>query len=431
MTSSSYPSQYVSSYYAASANQHTPFTELDESVSCDVCVVGGGFTGLSSALFLSEAGYDVVLLEGSRIGYGASGRNGGQLVNSYSRDVDVIEKQYGTDTANMLGSMIFEGGQIIRDRIKQYDIKCDLRDGGVFAALNARQQKALEEQQQLWERLGNHQLELLDKQRIAEEVGSDRYVGGLLDRSGGHIHPLNMALGEADAIRRNGGRVFEQSPALSIRHSDPAVVKTPKGQVTARYVLVAGNAYLNDVEPELKKRSMPCGTQIITTEPLSDEQRATLLKSNFCVEDCNYLLDYFRLTGDNRLLYGGGVVYGARDPADVKSLILPKLVKTFPQLKGINIDFSWTGNFLMTLSRLPQFGRLENNVYYMQGYSGHGVTTTHLAGKLFAEVIKGQSERFDAFAKLPHTPMPGGRRFAAPLSAIGASYYSLRDRLGI
>ncbi|WP_025733551.1 NAD(P)/FAD-dependent oxidoreductase [Carnimonas nigrificans] len=431
MTTSSFPSQYVSSYYAASANQHAPFTELEESISCDVCVVGGGFTGLSSALFLSEAGYDVVLLEGARIGYGASGRNGGQLVNSYSRDVDVIEKQYGADTAKMLGSMIFEGGQIIRDRIKQYDIQCDLRDGGIFAALNGRQQKALEEQQQLWERLGNHQLEILDSQRIADEVGSQRYVGGLLDRSGGHIHPLNMALGEADAIRRNGGRVFEQSPAISIRHSDPAVVKTPKGQVTARFVLVAGNAYLNDVEPELKKRSMPCGTQIIATEPLSDEQRATLLKNNMCVEDCNYLLDYFRLTRDNRLLYGGGVVYGARDPADVKSLILPKLLKTFPQLKGITIDFSWTGNFLMTLSRLPQFGRLESNVYYMQGYSGHGVTTTHLAGKLFAEVIKGQSERFDAFATLPHMPMPGGRRFAAPLSAIGASYYSLRDRLGI
>lgn len=176
---------------------------------------------------------------------------------------------------------------------------------------------------------------------------------------------------------------------------------------------------------------MPCGTQIITTEPLSEAQRATLLPSNFCVEDCNYLLDYFRLTADNRLLYGGGVVYGARDPADVRSLILPKLLKTYPQLKGVKIDFSWTGNFLMTLSRLPQFGRIVNNVYYMQGYSGHGVTTTHLAGKLFAEVIKGQAERFDAFASLPHLPMPGGRRFAAPLSAIGASYYALRDRLGI
>lgn len=429
--SSSFNDHYPSSYYAASANAHRPFETLEETLDCDVCVVGGGFSGLSSGLFLAEAGYDVVVLEGSRIGFGASGRNGGQLVNSYSRDVDTIEKQYGADTARMLGSMIFEGGNIIRQRIETYDIQCDLRDGGIFAALNGRQMKALEEQKALWERFGNTQLELLDGNSIGEEVGTRRYVGGLLDRSGGHIHPLNLALGEADAIRSLGGRVFEGSPAVSIRHGEPAVVKTPRGEVKARYVLVAGNAYLNDVEPELKARSMPCGTQIIATEPLQEDQLAAILKHNYCVEDCNYLLDYFRLTADNRLLYGGGVVYGARDPADVTRLILPKLLKTFPQLKGVKVDYSWTGNFLMTLSRLPQFGRLDGNVFYMQGYSGHGVTTTHLAGRLFAEVIQGQAERFDAFASLPHLPMPGGQRFAAPLSALGATYYSLRDRLGI
>ena len=210
-------SEHTTSYYAASANRYEPFPTLDESISCDVCVVGGGYTGLSSALHLAEMGYDVVLLEGARIGFGASGRNGGQLVNSYSRDIDVIEKTYGPDAAKMLGSMMFEGGDIIRERIQRYQIACDYRPGGLFVALNHKQLETLEEQKANWERYGNTQLELLDASAIRREVDSDRYAGALLDHSGGHIHPLNLAIGEADAIRLNGGRVYEQSPVT--RHS--------------------------------------------------------------------------------------------------------------------------------------------------------------------------------------------------------------------
>lgn len=400
--------EHTTSYYAASANKYEPFPTLEGSINCDVCVVGGGYTGLSSALHLAEMGYDVVVLEGARIGFGASGRNGGQLVNSYSRDIDVIEKNYGPDAAKMLGSMMFEGGDIIRERIQRYQIQCDYRPGGLFVAMNHKQLETLEEQKANWERYGNTQLELLDREAIRREVDSDRYVGALLDHSGGHIHPLNLAIGEADAIRLNGGRVYEQSPVTRIQHTSPAVVSTARGQVTARYVIVAGNAYLGDkLEPELAKRSMPCGTQVVTTAPLSEEVARSLIPKNYCVEDCNYLLDYYRLTGDNRLLYGGGVVYGARDPDDVERLIMPKLLKTFPQLQGVKIDYRWTGNFLLTLSRMPQFGRLDNNIYYMQGYSGHGVTCTHLAGRLISELLRGDAERFDAFAKLPHYPVPG------------------------
>ncbi|VFS56544.1 Gamma-glutamylputrescine oxidoreductase [Raoultella planticola] len=352
-----------------------------------------------------------------------AGRNGGQLVNSYSRDIDVIEKTYGPDAARMLGSMMFEGGEIIRERIQRYQIQCDYRPGGLFVAMNHKQLETLEEQKANWERYGNNQLELLDANAIRREVNSDRYTGALLDHSGGHIHPLNLAIGEADAIRLNGGRIYEQSPVTRIQHTSPAVVSTAKGQVTARYVIVAGNAYLGDkVEPELAKRSMPCGTQVVTTEPLSEEVARSLIPKNYCVEDCNYLLDYYRLTGDNRLLYGGGVVYGARDPDDVERLIMPKLLKTFPQLKGVKIDYRWTGNFLLTLSRMPQFGRLDNNIYYMQGYSGHGVTCTHLAGRLISELLRGDAERFDAFANLPHYPFPGGRSLRIPFTAMGAAY---------
>ncbi|MGD8162245.1 NAD(P)/FAD-dependent oxidoreductase [Pantoea sp. FN0307] len=423
---------HVDSYYAATANSHQPWPQLDGSVQCDVCIIGAGFTGLSSALFLTEAGYEVVVLEAESVGYGASGRNGGQVVNSYSRDIDVIEQRYGTDAARMLGSMMFEGADIIRDRIDRYAIDCDYRPGGIFAALNARQMQHLRTQQQLWERYGNHQLELLDERGIRRAIGTERYVGGLLDRRGGHLHPLNLALGEAEAIRRHGGRIYEQSAVEKVTYGTPNIVKTARGDVSAKFVIFAGNAYLApELEPRLSRKSMPCGSQIVTTEPLSVDQALALLPDNYCVEDCNYLLDYFRLTADNRLLYGGGVIYGAREPQDIAALIRPKLLKTFPQLQNVKLSHCWSGNFLLTLSRMPQLGRLDKQVYYIQGDSGHGVTFTHLAGKLVAETLRGDAERFDAFARLPHLPFPGGRRFKVPLTAVGAAWYALRDRLGV
>ncbi|MDU6412325.1 MAG: FAD-binding oxidoreductase [Yersiniaceae bacterium] len=423
--------EHITSYYAATANAHEPWPQLAGSVECDVCVVGGGFTGLSSALYLTEAGYDVVLLEAVRVGWGATGRNGGQVVNSFSRDVDVIEARYGPETARILGSMIFEGADIIRQRIDQYAIDCDYRPGGIFAALNYKQLAHLHQQKALWEKYGHHSLIMLDESGIRHEIGTRRYVGGMLDPRGGHLHPLNLALGEAEAIRRHGGRIYEHSAVTHIDYGTPARVHTAQGEVRARFVIMAGNAYLGDrLEPRLSRLSMPCGSQIVATAPLPETVARSLLPNNYCVEDCNYLLDYFRLTPDRRLLFGGGVIYGARDPAEIDPLLLPKLHKTFPQLKGVKIDYRWSGNFLLTLSRMPQFGRLENNVYYMQGDSGHGVTLTHLAGKLISEVMRGDAERFDAFANLPHMPFFGGRSLQVPFTAIGAVYYALRDRLG-
>ena len=423
---------HINSYYAATRNHTGDFPTLEELVECDVCVIGAGYTGLSSALFLAEAGYSVTVLEAAKVGFGASGRNGGQLVNSYSRDVDVIEARYGDKTAEVLGSMIFEGADIIRQRIQHYDIQCDYRPGGIFAALNKKQLKGLTEQKNSWERYGNQNLTLLDAHDIKREVGCDNYVGGLLDMQGGHIHPLNLALGEASAIIGLGGKIFEQSAAVEITYSEPITVRTAKGVVRAKYLLIAGNAYLpQNLDSRVTSKSMPCGSQIVVTEPLAENVARSLITHNYCVEDCNYLLDYYRLTADNRLLYGGGVVYGAREPDDIEQLIRPKILKTFPQLKDVKIDYRWTGNFLLTMSRMPQFGRIEKNAYYMQGYSGHGVTCSHLAGKLISEMIRGDAERFDAFASLPHMPMLGGRTFQVPLTAMGAAYYAMRDRFGI
>ena len=428
------PTPHAPSYYAASGLPQPDRPALQGTHLADVCVVGAGYTGLSTALHLAEKGFSVIVLEAARVGWGASGRNGGQLVHSYSRDMDVIEARHGLDVARALGGMAFEGAQIIRERVARYGIDCHLRDGGIFAANTPKQLGHLQAQKALWERYGHRQLRLLDAAQTAAATGSQRYVGALMDDSGGHMHPLRLAQGEALAFESLGGIVHEQSAAMRIDHAPTAALRstvhTAQGQVQARFVVVAGNAYLGKLEPALAAKSMPCGTQIVATEPLG-HRFPEILPQGPCVEDCNFLLDYFRLSADGRLLYGGDVVYGARDPARIDAVIRPKLAQTFPQLKGIKLDFAWTGNFLLTLSRLPQVGRLAPTVYYSQGCSGHGVTFTHLIGRVLSEVIQGQADRFDVFAQLPHLPFPGGRLLQVPFTALGAWYYELRDKLGL
>lgn len=422
---------HAPSYYAGSANPSPARPALQGEIETDICVIGAGYTGLSTALHLAENGFKVAILEAAKVGWGASGRNGGQIVNSYSRDIDAIEKQTNKRNAELMAHMAFEGGRIIRERIAKYDIQCDLKDGGVFAAFNEKQMGHLRAQKALWEKHGHTQLEMLDHAGIRKVVKTERYVGGMLDMSGGHIHPLNLALGEAAAFESLGGLIYEQSPATRIERGANPVVHTEQGRVRCKFIVVAGNAYLGNLLPELAAKAMPCGTQVLTTEPLDPELAAELLPQDYCVEDCNYLLDYYRLTSDKRMIYGGGVVYGARDPEDIERIIRPKMLKTFPMLKDVKVDYTWTGNFLLTLSRLPQVGRIGDNIYYSQGCSGHGVTYTHVAGRVLAEALRGQAERFDAFASLPHFPFPGGRLFRVPFTALGAFYYDLRDKLNI
>lgn len=421
---------HAPSYYAATANPQPARPPLQGAVVADICIVGAGYTGLSAGLHLAEAGFRVVVLEAAKVGWGASGRNGGQIVHSYSRDMDVIEAHYGEATARALGGMAFEGARIIRDRVAKYGIACDLKDGGIYAAKTRRKVAQLEEHQALWQRYGNRDLSLHDRTEVHDFVGTDAYEAILVDRSGGHFHALNLALGEATALESLGGRIFEESPVVKIERGAKAVVRTAQGEVRADFVIVAGNAYLGELEPALAGKSMPCGTQVVATEPLGERWRA-VLPSDYCVEDNNFLLDYYRLTADRRLLFGGGVIYGARDPRHVEAIIRPKLEATFPQLRGVRIDYGWTGNFLLTLSRLPQVGRLADNIYYSQGCSGHGITFTHLIGRVLSEAIRGQAERFSAFERLPHRAFPGGRLLRVPFTALGAFWYDLRDRLGV
>ncbi|CAM3774970.1 NAD(P)/FAD-dependent oxidoreductase [Roseateles saccharophilus] len=420
---------HVGSYYAASGLPQPPRPALRGTVDADIAIVGAGYTGLNAGLALARRGYRVVVLEAARVGWGASGRNGGQIVHSYSRDIDTIAASHGREVAAPLGAMAFDGAAVLRRNVREFGIDCHLQDGGIFAALTDKQVAKLEHHKALWEGLGHPGLEIVRGARARDLVQTERYRALLVDPTGGHFHPLRLAQGEAAGLESLGGVIHEHSRVQRIERGSTAVVHTDQGQVRAKFVLVACNAYVGNLEPQLLARSMPCGTQVVATEPLGERGRA-LLPHNHCVEDCNYLLDYFRLSADGRLVYGGGVTYGAPEITEIRQVILPKLLKTFPQLEGVRIDYAWSGNFQLTLSRLPDVGRLAGNIYYSHGCSGHGVTFTYLIGDVLAEAIDGQAGRFDAFARLPHYPFPGGRMFRVPLTSLGAWYYQLRDRLG-
>lgn len=422
---------HINSYYAATANKQDARPPLSGSVTAEVCVIGGGFTGVNAALELAQRGVQAVLLEGVKIGFGASGRNGGQIVNGFSRDLDVITARYGEAAGHKIAGMAREGGDIIRARVAQYGIACDLKPGGIFAALNQSQLRGLSHHAKIWSMFGfKDGFELLDKTALQRHVKTERYVGGMIDHQAGHLHPLNLVQGEAAAFESHGGMIYENSPVTEVKFGDVVTVKTAQGEVRAKTVLVCGNAYLSNVLPDLEGRVMPVSTQVLTTEPLGEEA-AALLPTDMCVEDCNYILDYFRRTADNRILYGGGIVYGGQDPESVRAKILPLLHKTFPGLKDARIDFAWSGNFALTLTRFPQIGRLAPNVYFSHGDSGHGVTTTHLLARILAEAVTGDTQRFDVFAGLPYFPFPGGRALRVPLTVAGSWWYRFRDWMGI
>jgi gamma-glutamylputrescine oxidase len=423
--------RHTNSWYAASANDKRVRPALEGETEADVCIVGAGFTGISAALELAERGYSVVVLEAERIGFGASGRNGGQIVNGYSRDLEVIAARYGHEKAVQLGQMSLEGGDIIRGRVAQYGIECDLVHGGFFAAFTEKQIREMAQFKADWERHGHTGLEMVSKADVARYVRTDRYAGGMIDKRGGHIHPLNLVLGEAAAVESLGGRIYEGSRVIGVDMGDRPVVRTRNGSVKASYVLVCGNAYLSPQFPDISGRMMPVSSQVMVTEPLSLDLIESLLPANYCIEDANYILDYYRRTSDNRLLYGGGIGYGGTDPKDLTGVIRPNMLKTFPQLKEVRIDYAWSGNFALTLTRIPHMGKLSDKVYFSHGDSGHGVTTTHLLGKILGEAVAGHAERFDVWASLPNLPFPGGKTFRVPLTILGAWWYGLRDRLGL
>lgn len=423
---------HIDSYYAASANPSPERPSLKSDITTDILIVGAGYSGLSTGLHLVEKGYKVTIIEAAHVGWGASGRNGGQIVNGLNASLQTIKKRYGTDTANFVAGLVQEGGEIIRERIKTYDIHCDLKNGNIFTAYTGAHMRELEERLNLWASYGIRNQEILDRDKLRAHVNSDVYVGGVIDHSGGHMHPLNLALGEAAAFESLGGVIYEQTPAVNVdtTAAKPSVT-TPSGSVTCNTLVLCGNAYLGHVVPTLASRVMPVSTQIIATEPLGEGLARELMPTDVCVEDVRYILDYFRLSADKRMLFGGGLVYGGTDPSDIKAKLLPNMTKVFPQLKNAKVDFAWSGNFALSFSRVPQMGRIGSNTYFAHGYSGHGVTGSHTFGRILSEAIDGDRSRFDVFEKVPWFPFPGGRMFRVPYSMAGSWWYALRDKLGI
>jgi gamma-glutamylputrescine oxidase len=424
--------RYPPSYYAASANPAPERPALRGTKQTDICIVGAGYSGLSAGLHLAEKGYKVAIVEGARVGWGASGRNGGQIVNGLNASLATIENRYGPEVGAFVGKIVQEGGRIIRERVSKYGIECDLKENNLFAAFNAKQMRELEAKQVLWRKHGMDDHELVDKAGMRANVGSDAYLGGMIDHTGGHMHPLNLCLGEAAAIEQNGGLIYEMSPVTSVDYEGSTpTVKTTQGEIRCETLLLCGNAYLGGVVRPLTPRVMPVSTQIIATEPLGEARARELLPTDLCVEDTRYVLDYYRLSADKRLLFGGGTVYGGTDPKDIEAKIRPNMTKIYPQLEGVKIDYAWSGNFALSFSRVPQLGRLGSNTYFAHGYSGHGVTGSHLFGRILSEAVDGDLSRFDTFAKVRWFPFPGGRMFREQYSMVGSWWYSMRDALGV
>ncbi len=424
--------EHVKSYYAASANWHSDFPRLEGEARCDVAVVGGGFTGVSAALSLAERGYDVALLEAHRIGWGASGRNGGQLIDGIvePHKLDEIRRKYGNESADAVYRVGLESRDIVVQRIEQYGIECDLKYGYLDLALNDDDIAYFQSEIERKRAIGYpHRMEFVPRESMPEVIGSQRYIAGLVHHANGHLHPLNLCLGEARAAADRGARIFEQSPVTHVVHGANPRVETAHGTLHAGKVVLAGNAYLGKTEPRLYGKVIPAGSYIIATEPLGEALAKEILPRDMAACDQQVGLDYFRLSADRRLLFGGLCNYSGRDPKSIAGTLRPKMLRAFPQLADVEIEYEWGGYIAISVRRIPQLGRIEGNTYYAQGYSGHGLAPSHVAGKILADAIGGDAERLDVFERIRHIRLPGGKWFANPALALGMLYYRLKEIL--
>ena len=417
-------------WYEASARERPAWPVLDEDSRTDVCVIGGGYTGLSCALHLAERGYRPLLLEARRIGNGASGRNGGQLGSGHRRDQSTLERELGAERAKLLWSLAEEAKALVRSRIARHGIACDLKPGIAIAAHRPRHAHALaREAAHLQSRYGYDEIAVLDRAQLRAEVDTDDFHGGLLDRGAGHLHPLDYARGLARAAAEAGADIREGAPVTGLVPGVPCRVEAGPHTITADTVVLACNGYLDALDPGIGARAMPIDNFILATAPLGTARARALIPNDVAIVDTRFVVNYFRLSADGRLLFGGGESAGRRIPADPRPLVRRHMLRIFPQLADVRIDHAWGGTLAITRSRMPSIGRLSGGLTYAQGYSGHGVALATLGGALIAEAIGGTLERFDVFARLPQPLFPGGRIMRWPTLALALAYGALRDRL--
>jgi gamma-glutamylputrescine oxidase len=430
LTANDRPGTHPPSWYAATAKPLAPFPALEGGIGADVCIVGGGYTGLSAALHLAEAGFDVALLEAQRVGWGASGRNGGQVGSGHRRDQAWLEKAYGRERARMLWDVAEEAKALVRGLVARHGIDCDLKPGILHAAHKpAHVAEYHAEAEALARDYGYDEIEPLDRAGLAAVLGSPAYYGGAYDRGGAHLHPLDYALGLARAASGAGVRIFEGSRVLAVEAGARPEARTGAGRVRARFLVVAANGYLGGLVPAVAARVMPINNFIVATEPLGEGRAQQLIRNEAAVADSRFVVNYFRLSSDRRLLFGGGESYGWRFPKDIAGVVRPRMEAVFPQLAGVGIDYAWGGTLAITVDRMPAFQRLGPAVLSAGGYSGHGVALATLAGKLMAEAVAGTAGRFDVLAALPQADFPGGSGFRRSLLVMAMSWYALRDRL--
>ncbi len=420
---------YPASYYAATATPLAPFAGLKGRHKADVCVVGGGYTGLSAALHLRQRGYDVVLLEAHRVGFGASGRNGGQVGSGQRRDQVWIEKAMGREDAHRLWNLAEEAKALVKSLIRDHRMPVTFHPGIAHACrTDAEVRDARAYAEKLQRDYGYTHLEPLDRDAIRRLIGATIYQGGEIDRDAGHIHPLNYALGLAAAAAKAGVRIHERSEVHRVEGGANPVVRTSSGQVDCGQVILAGNGYLGQLNMAVAAKVMPINNFIIATEPLGDRAKA-IIAEPVAVADTRFVVNYWRLSEDNRLLFGGGESYGYRFPDIIKTVSKPML-EVYPQLKGVKIDYAWGGTLAITMNRMPCFLRPAQNILAASSCSGHGIAMSTLSGKILAEAVAAQAERFDLMASLPQPRFPGGVALRAPLLVLAMIWYAMRDRLG-
>jgi gamma-glutamylputrescine oxidase len=423
--------EYPASWYAATAHPARRHDPLRGETRADVCVVGGGYTGLSAALHLAEAGMDVVLVEAHRVGFGASGRNGGQLGSGQRVDQAGLEKLVGQSDAAKLWALAEEAKDLVKGLIKHHNIECDLRPGVVETGSSPAQVRDLHAHAgHLRDRYGYDQIELLDAPACHALCPSPAYMGGYLDRGAAHLHPLNYALGLASAAIAAGVRIYERTRVHHIEERQPTVVRTDKGRVVADHVVLACNGYLGGLNQKVAARVMPINNFIVATAPLG-EDAARVLTQDVAVADARFVLNYFRLSSDRRLLFGGGESYGYRFPGDIAAVVRRPMAQIFPHLANVRIDYAWGGTLGITMKRMPYLARLSPSILSASGYSGHGVGTATHAGQLMALAIQGQSDGFDIMARVPAPSFPGGAAMRTPLLVLAMTWYAMRDRLGV